>query len=36
VGFISYIREPEFFYDNYDFLGLEGVTNWGFGVRYGF
>lgn len=36
VGLVSYIREPEFFYDNYDYLGLEGITNWGFGVRYDF
>jgi len=36
VGLISYIREPDFFYDNYDYLGLEGITNWGVGVRYGF
>ncbi len=33
VGLISYVREPEFFIDNYDYLGLEGVTNWGFGLR---
>lgn len=36
VALASYIREPEFFYDNYDFLGLSGVTNWGFGIRYKF
>ncbi len=36
VGFISYIREPDFFYGNYEFLGLAGVTNWGFGVRHQF
>lgn len=36
VGMVSYIREPEFFTDNYDFLGLEGITNWGFGVRYAY
>lgn len=36
VGLISYVREPDFFYDNYDYLGLEGITNWGFGVRYAF
>ena len=33
VGLITYVREPEFFMDNYDYLGLEGITNWGFGVR---
>ncbi|GAA6134090.1 hypothetical protein NBRC116188_08790 [Oceaniserpentilla sp. 4NH20-0058] len=36
VGLASYVREPDFFYDNYDYLGLEGITNWGFGVRYAF
>lgn len=36
VGMVSYVREPEFFIDNYDFLGLEGITNWGFGARYKF
>jgi len=36
VGLISYVREPEFFMDNYDYLGLEGVTNWGFGMRHQF
>ncbi|MEH6347503.1 MAG: hypothetical protein V7785_20575 [Bermanella sp.] len=33
VGLITYVREPEFFMDNYDYLGLEGITNWGFGLR---
>lgn len=36
VGMVSYVREPEFFMDNYDFLGLDGITNWGFGARYAF
>jgi len=36
VGLISYVREPEFFMDNYDYLGLEGITNWGFGMRHQF
>ena len=36
VGLLGYVREPEFFNDNYDYLGLEGVTNWGFGARYVF
>lgn len=36
VGFIGYIREPGFYNDNYEFLGLEGITNWGVGVRYAF
>ncbi len=36
VGVISYIREPDFFYDNYEFLGLSGITNLGFGARYRF
>ena len=33
VGVISYVREPSFFVDNYRFLGLEGISNWGFGFR---
>ncbi|MFT7110771.1 MAG: hypothetical protein ACI843_002446 [Psychrobacter glaciei] len=36
VGLIGYIREPDFYYDNYDFLGLDGITTWGFGMRYQF
>ena len=36
VGLVTYVREPEFFMDNYDYLGLEGVTNWGLGVRHFF
>ena len=36
MGMASYIREPEFFLDNYDYLGLEGITNWGLGARYKF
>jgi len=36
VGLASYIREPEFFNRHYDYLGLEGVTHWGVGVRYRF
>ena len=36
VGLLGYVREPEFYYNNYDFLGLEGITNWGFGARYAF
>ncbi len=36
VGLASYVREPDFFYENYDFLGLEGITNWGVGIRYQF
>lgn len=36
VGLLTYVREPEFFLDNYDYLGLEGITNWGFGVRHQF
>ncbi len=33
VGAISYVREPNFFVDNYRFLGLEGISYWGFGLR---
>lgn len=36
VGLIGYIREPEFFNDNYRYFGLEGITNWGVGARYAF
>lgn len=36
VGFINYIRQTEFYVDNYEFLGLSGVTNLGFGARYRF
>ena len=35
-GLAYYIREPDFFIDNYDFLGLEGIVNWGVGIRYRF
>ena len=35
-GLAYYIREPDFFYENYDFLGLDGITNWGVGMRYWF
>lgn len=35
-GLAYYIREPDFFYNNYDFLGLDGITNWGVGMRYWF
>jgi len=34
IALISYIREPDYFYDNYDYLGLDGVANWGLGLRY--
>lgn len=36
VALASYVREPDFFYENYDFLGLSGITNWGVGMRYQF
>ncbi len=36
VGLIGYVREPDFYNDNYDYLGLEGIANWGFGARYVF
>jgi hypothetical protein len=36
VGLVSYVREPDFFMDNYDYLGLDGITNWGFGLRHSF
>ncbi len=33
VGLISYVREPNFFRDNYRYLGLAGITSWGLGLR---
>lgn len=36
VGLISYVRQSNFFRDNYRYLGLEGITNWGFGLRHRF
>lgn len=36
VGFINYIRQTEFYVDNYEFLGLSGITNLGLGARYRF
>ncbi len=36
VGLMSYVREPKFFIENYNYLGLEGVSNWGFGLRHFF
>lgn len=36
VGVLGYVREPEFYNKHYDFLGLDGITYWGLGVRYVF
>jgi hypothetical protein len=36
IALISYIRNNEFFRDNYNYLGMEGVTNYGFGARWVF
>jgi len=33
VGLINYVRNFEFYKDNYDYLGLEGVVSYGFGLR---
>ena len=33
VGLINYARNFEFYVDNYDFLGLEGIISYGFGLR---
>ena len=36
VGLIGYVREPNFYRDNYRFLGLDGITTWGLGLRHKF
>ena len=36
MGIASYVRDPGFYNDNYGFLGLAGITNWGVGMRYYF
>lgn len=36
MGISGYVKEFTFYKDNYDFLGLEGVVNWGVGMRYRF
>lgn len=36
MGISGYVKEFSFYNDNYKFLGLEGVTSWGVGVRYRF
>lgn len=33
VGLVNYVRNFEFYRDNYDFLGLEGIVSYGVGVR---
>ena len=36
VGLISYIKNPDFFIDHYDFLGLEGIGSLAIGVKFEF
>lgn len=36
VGLSTYLRNADFFIDNYEFFGLSGVFNYGIGVRYDF
>ena len=36
VGLINYARNFDFYRDNYDFLGLEGIVSYGFGLRKSF
>jgi hypothetical protein len=36
VALISYVRQSDYYQENYDFFGLNGITAWGFGVRYDF
>lgn len=33
VGLINYVRNNDFYRNNYDFLGLEGIVTFGIGVR---
>ncbi|MBU2882926.1 hypothetical protein KO525_18230 [Psychrosphaera sp. B3R10] len=33
VGLINYVRNFEFYNDNYDAFGLEGIVSYGFGIR---
>ncbi len=36
VGVVNYIRNNEFYRDNYEFLGLDGIITWGLGTRWRF
>ena len=36
VGLVNYINHPDFFIDNYDFLGLEGIGSLAIGVKFEF
>jgi len=33
TGVVAYVRHPEFFMDNYDFLGLEGIGSLAVGIK---
>ncbi len=36
TGLVAYIKNPEFFMDNYDYLGLEGIGSLAIGVKFNF
>ena len=36
IGLVNYIRNFDFYKDNYGFLGMEGIVNYGFGMRMKF
>lgn len=36
VGLVAYIKNPKFFTDNYDYLGLEGIGSLAIGVKVEF
>lgn len=36
VGLVSYIKHQEFFADNYDYFGLEGIGSLAIGVKFNF
>jgi len=36
AGIVAYIKNPEFFRDNYDYLGLEGIGSMAIGFKFAF
>lgn len=36
VGVVAYIKHPEYFIDNYNYLGLEGIGSLAFGIKFKF
>ena len=36
IGLVNYIRNFDFYVDNYNYFGLEGIVNWGIGMRVKF